>query len=450
MIAPARRAAYELLRRIELHSAHSDDVLHSETVSCLEDRDRNLVTEITYGALRWQGWLDYVLGSVISRSWDTVDPEIRILLRLSLYQMSHMDRIPDHASINDAVELAKRSFKPGAARFVNGVLRKLSRQRLWVTPQFHRDCPMWNRVSMPRWLWERWETRFGTDRTCEYALSLNRPARAAYRLRGKREQGPSSQPLEPRTPGDEGKESRPLSPMSGVTRSELVPETYLVNEGKFLNLNSEGRFQDEASQLIPHLFGAVEGACVWDACAAPGGKSAILLERCGTSGWVISSDLDPSRARRMLDKLSGLGGARSDVLVADAGSPFPFRTRFDAVLADVPCSGLGTLRRNPEIKWRLQEDQLPELSRRERQLLEAVAEAVRIDGMLLYSTCSTEPEENELVVEEFLRSHPEFRIQQPSFPPGIDDWLDPKGMFRSFPSPRLWDGFFAALMVRTA
>lgn len=450
MIASARKAAYDVLRRIELHSAHSDDALHSGTVSCLEDRDRNLVTEITYGALRWQGWLDYVLGRAISRSWDTVDPEIRILLRLSLYQMSCMDRIPDHASINDAVELAKCSLKPGAARFVNGVLRKLSRQRPWVAPEFCRDCPMWTRVSMPRWLWERWEARFGTDRACEYALSLNRPPRAAFRLRGKGEPTPSSQPVEPRTLGDGEKESRSFFPMPGMIRSELVPEAYLVDEGKLLHIYNDQRIQDEASQLIPHLLGTVDGARVWDACAAPGGKSAILVERCGPSGWVISSDRDPDRAHLILDKLSGCGGARSDVLIADAEFPFPFRIRFDAVLADVPCSGLGTLRRNPEIKWRLQEEQLLELGLRERRLLDAVAGAVRTGGMLLYSTCSTEPEENELVVEEFLRSHPEFRLQKPSFPCGIDDWLDLKGMFRSFPSSRLWDGFFAALMVRTA
>jgi len=238
--------------------------------------------------------------------------------------------------------------------------------------------------------------------------------------------------------------------MPGAIRSELVPEAYLADEGRLLHANSEQWIQDEASQLIPHLFGTVEGACVWDACAAPGGKSAILLERCGPSGWVISSDSDPSRARSMLDRLKSCRGARSDVLIADAESPFPFRILFDAVLADVPCSGLGTLRRNPEIKWRLQEAQLLAFSLKGRRLLDALAGAVRIGGRLLYSTCSTEPEENEVVVEGFLRSHPEFRLQKPSFPSGIDDWLDAKGMFRSFPSSRLWDGFFAALMVRTA
>jgi 16S rRNA (cytosine967-C5)-methyltransferase len=149
-------------------------------------------------------------------------------------------------------------------------------------------------------------------------------------------------------------------------------------------------------------------------------------------------------------KLNGCGGARSDALIADAESPSPFRILFDAVLADLPCSGLGTLRRNPEIKWRLQEAQLIEFGLKAKRLLGALAGAVRVGGEVLYSTCSTEPEENELVVEEFLRSHPDFCLRRPSVPSGIDEWLDSKGMFRSFPSTRPWDGFFAALMVRTA
>jgi 16S rRNA (cytosine967-C5)-methyltransferase len=149
-------------------------------------------------------------------------------------------------------------------------------------------------------------------------------------------------------------------------------------------------------------------------------------------------------------KLNRCGVARSDVLIADARFPSPFRILFDAVLADVPCSGLGTLRRNPEIKWRLQEAHLLEFGLKARWLIEAIAGAARIGGKLLYSTCSTEPEENEIVVEEFLCSHPEFRLEKPSAPLKIGDWLDQRGMFRSFPSTRPWDGFFAALMVRTA
>lgn len=427
MIAPARLAAYELLHRIELQQEHTDDALNSEVMGHLEPRDRNLVTEIVYGTLRWRGWLDYILESAIARDWEAVEYNARILLRLSLYQMSRMDRVPDHAVIHNAVELAKMHLHRRGSGFVNGVLRNLGRQRPWLARDFHRDCPTHVRVSLPAWLWVRWEQRFGTDGACEYAVSLNRQPLAAFRLREASKLGqvyPDAQ------------------------ASDLVPGAFLLEEGKRRNDAQSLRFQDEASQLIPHLLGGIDGARVWDACAAPGGKSAILMERCGLSGWLISSDLDPMRTLRMREVLKGCLGSRVDVLVADARAPLPFRESFDAVLADVPCSGLGTLRRNPDIKWRIKPEWLASLGQKQGQLLDAMAGAVRKGGRLLYSTCSTESEENEDVVERFLHSHPEFCLEKPAFPPGVETWLDSEGRFRSYPSARLWDGFFAALMRR--
>jgi 16S rRNA (cytosine967-C5)-methyltransferase len=433
VIACAREIAYQILCRIELRSAHSDDALSSQAVSFLEARDRNLVTEIVYGTLRWRGWLDYILQSSVSRPWDSLDPGLAILLRMSLYQMSRMDRVPAHATVNDAVELAKKKLNMGLAGFVNGVLRSLLRRRPWSDPVFHRDCPMWARASLPRWLWERWEGRFGTDCAFEYSISLNRPPQTAVRgtSRGLSRMNP---PLD----------------QSTLIASELVPGAFLAEAGEHGSQDAKRHGMDEASQLIPHLLGKIDGARIWDVCAAPGGKTAILHDKCGPSGLVVSSDLDPARVSLLRERLDSFGFGRSDVLVADARRPFPFRTGFDAVLADVPCSGLGTLRRNPEIKWRVQPEHLREQSLRQKQIIDCAAGAVRTGGMLLYSTCSTEPEENELVVEGFLDAHPEFRLQRPAFPAGIEPWLDLAGMFRSFPDGRLWDGFFAALMLRTA
>jgi len=361
---------------------------------------------------------------------------------LSLYQMTQMDRMPDHAIINDAVEIAKPGSGLGPAGFVNGVLRNLSRTRPWTFPDFHKDCPIWARVSLPEWLWERWEARFGRDSACEYALSLNRPPQTAFRIAG--------QPVPPDGSGPGVDHTHTQDPFS-YTVSEWVPGACLAQK-----VDSERRFtgkvhfQDEASQLIPYLLGSIEGARVWDVCAAPGGKAAILRERCGPSGWLVCSDVDACRARRLLSFLERASGAPFDVLIHDARAGMPFRILFDAVLVDAPCSGLGTLRRNPELKWRFRPELLTELSRRQLQLLESVAPAVRQGGILLYATCSTEPEENESVVGQFLESHAGFRIRRPDFPPGIAGLLDPQGLFRSFPGARLWDGFFAALMVRSS
>lgn len=175
----------------------------------------------------------------------------------------------------------------------------------------------------------------------------------------------------------------------------------------------------------------------------------MLRSLCGDTGCVVAGDYRIERALRVAEMLRNSGESSPAVLVADASGPAPFRGKFDAVLCDVPCSGLGTLRRNPEIKWRLMpEEGFRDIRRKQQAILEAVSESVRDGGLLLYSTCSTEPEENEQVVESFLREHPDFSIRRPSSPPGIDAWISGDDMVRTFPSTRLWDSFFAALMVR--
>lgn len=436
MISPAREVACDLLCRIELHGAFSDFVLNSRNIAKLEGRDRNLVTEIVYGTLRWQAFVDFLLQQASSRPWEKISPEVRIILRMSLYQMWGMERIPDHALVHDAVELAKRRFNREVGGFVNGVLRRLSRERPWLKEQVARESPPWIRVSLPKWLWDRWSQRFGSEGAAEYALSLNQPPRRDCRLS---------------RPSTKGNLTLPTG-LEGGQPSELVPGAILFNhqskreQGSLAN--SEFLIQDEASQLVPYLLGSMVGHHVWDVCAAPGGKSSIVADLCGPRGWVLSSDIRFKRALRLKQTLETRSGGRSHVVVLDATRPAPFRRRFDAVLADVPCSGLGTLRRNPEIKWRITEVKLMALNSVQRRILESVSDSVRPGGLLLYSTCSTEPEENEGVVESFLRTHSAFRLITPSSPPGIEAWLGPDEMMRTFPSSRVWDGFFAALMVR--
>ncbi len=426
MISPARRFAFEILRKIESGGIFSDDAINSHAISKIEPRDRNLTTEIVYGTLRWQLLLDHVLSKGVARPWSEVDVDIRILLRMSLYQMWHLDRIPDHALVDDAVELAKR--KPagmGVCGFVNGVLRSLSRTRPWQQAEFESQIPPWVRASLPRWLWERWTARFGEERAQEYAISLNQPPRHCFRIRN----------------GEQVARPAPESPRQS---SDLVPGAYFCDGG---SLAPGSSMQDEASQLIPHLLGLIPGGRIWDACASPGGKSAILSEKYGTSGLVVSSDLRWDRVKRLRRTLSGHSVVPL-LLVADATKTAPFRVDLDAVLVDAPCSGLGTLRRNPEIKWRFRAERFYSLRQRQVSILQTVASAVRQGGMLLYSTCSTEPEEDEHVVDAFLESHGDFRLVRPVTPSGIDAWTDARGFVRTFPSTRIWDGFFAALMVR--
>ncbi len=432
MTAPARRIAYDLLRKVELEGLFSDDAVNSPAVACLDLRDRHLATELVMGTLRWQGLLDHVLRQASSKPWRGVDPRLRVLLRMSLHQMWQMDRIPDHALVNDAVEMVKRTTASGAGSFVNAILRRLGRERPWTNPGFLDSCPAWDRVSLPRWLWKRWTKRFGEERAREYALSLNEVPRMVLRV------------------GDEAGDSDSLSGLE-VVPSDLVPGAFLVRSGRkaVSEVTKQLRIQDEASQLIPYLLGLAAGWTIWDACAAPGGKSAILARIVDGGGWVISSDSSWARLRRMARTMSENRGAASDIVILDARNPPPFRALFDAVLADVPCSGSGTLRRKPEIKWRLRPEQLAGLASTQERILASVSESVRPGGLLLYSTCSTEPEENEGVVSAFLTRHPGFNLVRPMHPPGVEILLDQKGFLRTFPGTRLWDGFFAALMRRS-
>jgi 16S rRNA (cytosine967-C5)-methyltransferase len=430
MVAPARRAAFRVLEEVELYGKPSDESLHGDIVARLRPIDRNLTTEIIYGTLRLQGWLDHLLGGITAGRWESVYPKARLILRMSLYQAARMSRVPDHAIVNDAVELAKQVLKGRAAAFVNGVLRRLVRDRPWNDPGFEQRCPPWVRASLPRWLWERWRARFGEDAALAYALSLNQPPdRTGWFL-----QEPASE--------EAG---------AGFEKCRLVPGAFSVRKEPGGSGSAEApliHYQDEASQLIPHLLGRARGMCLWDACAAPGGKAAILARLAGSDGRVFASDASFGRTVRLRDFLRNAGGNSRLVLAADAGAAPPFRAEFDAVLADVPCSGLGTLRRNPEIKWRLQPRRLGPLRDAQLAILGQTSTAVRRGGLLLYSTCSTEPEENEEVVRAFLALHPGFRVIRPQSPPGIDCWLDDSGFLRTFPGAERWDGFFAALMLR--
>ncbi len=433
MISPARRICYQALLQVELQGVFSDDALNAGDVSALSLRDRNLVTEILFGTLRWRGWIDHILSGNVRRPWASVAPEIRTLLRMSLYQLMFLSRVPAYAVANDAVNLIKRGRRPGPDKFVNGVLRALLRTQPWRENAVVVACPDWARVSLPRWIWERWQGRFGKAAARSFALSLNTPPPHFVRL----------------TPGGEAQMDC-SGAAAAMKPSVLVPGCYIFPTSlRRIPGMDHIHEQDEASQLIPFLLDDIEGKRVWDACAAPGGKTKILRELVGGRGYVIASDLRESRVRRLKELLSiDTRAARCSLVAADASRPPPYLEPFDAVMVDVPCSGLGTMRRNPEIKWRMQESRLPEFHSFQRVVLEHAAAAVKTGGRLLYSTCSTEPEENEDVVHSFLNSNRDFTLVRPMSLPAAAPWIGQDHMFRSYPSERPWDGFFAALMVR--
>ena len=432
MISPARNLAFRLIERIETrgHSLNSDDAVNDPEMERLDARDRHLAAEIIYGVLRRRATLDWLLAERSSRPWKGISPKTKIILRMGLYQLWALDRIPDHALVNDAVELAKRELGTSVSRYVNGILRGLARLRPWNEKDWLCKAPEYARFSLPPWLWTRWRKRFGRAAAKEYALSLLSPPRAAFRIGAGIHKVPES--------------GSPL-----LEPSDMVPGAFFASDDAGENgLPPGAYFQDEASQLIPWLAGPLNpGVRIWDTCAAPGGKSAVFAGMSCEDMILVSSDRNPRRAEHLRGVLSETVAAPL-VLAADARHAPPFRSAFDLVCADVPCSGLGTLRRNPEIKWRIRPEDFNGLRETQLQILASVSEAVRPGGRLLYSTCSTEPEENERVIEDFLETHPDFRLQAPACPAGIDRWTGKDMMVRTFPARRLWDGFFAALLVR--
>lgn len=350
MISPARQLAFEVLRRVG-GGGYATDLLRAQSTA-LDSRDAGLAETIVLGCLRYQAQLDFLIAHYSGRPQPKLDDEVRIALRMGIFQLRYLDRIPPHAAVAESVELVKRAGKRSATGFVNAVLRKV-----------HREPVRWpdlaTELSVPAWMLERWQRKYGAD-------DASRVARAAL-----------DQP--------------------GVS---INPDT--------------GRQQDIGSQTIVPLLDIQPGMSVLDLCAAPGNKTAQALA-CG--GRVVACD-------RYLRRLAEVPSEARRV-VLDAAAPLPFRVTFDRILIDAPCSGTGTLARNPEIKWRLRQEDLPRFVELQRSILRNGLRLLKPGGLLVYSTCSLESEENDEVVAGYHVRSRHLRL------PGRDQG----------------DGFFAAVIT---
>lgn len=444
MASPARQAAYAILRRIEERRSFSSYLLASPRLNQLSELDRRLTTELVLGTLRWQKRLDWLIERAARRRLSEIDGRVLTVLRLAVYQLRFLAKIPAHAAINEAVELAKERGLAKAAGFVNAVLRRLARE-----PGLEREIAaipdraerLAVLTSHPEWLMARWLARYGEERARRAALANNHPAPVAVRTN-----------LDKTTTKDLKEQLEALG--ATARESRYLPDCLLLDSLPDPSLEEQGYFhiQDEASQMVPFLFGELRGKRVADLCAAPGGKTIILSQLVGPDGRVVALDLHRQRqllVKRRLQKLAPRpAGATVLLIIADAEKTLPLRVAFDAVLVDAPCSGLGTLRRNPEIKWRVKEQDLAALRSRQLAILRRAAEAVVEGGRLLYSTCSTEPEENHEVACAFLEEHGNFKLIRPALLPGWERFIDGENFFSTFPSDPELDGFFAALFVK--
>ncbi|HWR21065.1 MAG TPA: 16S rRNA (cytosine(967)-C(5))-methyltransferase RsmB [Verrucomicrobiae bacterium] len=447
----ARRLAFEILTQVEEQRAYASLLLDARLQrSRLSPQERALATELTYGVLRWQGRLDYLLAAVTDRPWERVDPALRRLLRLGAYQILFLTRIPAYAAVNETValtqEVIRSQLKPVAKAFVNAILRRLLERHATIRfpdPSGDPVGALAARWSHPPWLVARWLKRLGVEET-EALLQANNdtPALSVMVNSLKRQ----SEEVQER-----------LSKIAGsVTPGRFVPGAFHLNDGAEALRDSafaDGWYfpMDEAAALPVLLLDPQPGDVVLDACAGGGGKTALLLGQLAGRGRVIALDPSARAHRRLREARTRLSLDRVFPVQADARQAAQLFTRpVDRILVDAPCSGLGTLRRHPERRWQQQEAGLAALACLQRELLHGVAPLLKPGGFLVYSTCSLEPEETDAVIETFLRNFPEFTaVNGPgSLPTTVAELIDLKGALRTWPHRHGCDGFYAIRLRR--
>lgn len=445
MIAPARLAAYDVLRGVHGGRADLPAALAQVRSRLKDDRDRALAGEIATGTFRWRGAFDALITAYTGKPLDRLDGEVVDILRMTCFQLLHLDRVPASAAVNDAVDLARKAGKRSAAPLVNAVLRRVSRERdrLPLPPRTVGDAAreldyLAVTLSHPRWLAARWRARYGFEAADAWCRFNNEPASLtlrANRLRTTRDELAG-------TLHQHGIETVPgrFAPDSLIVRSGNPLSTPLASTGLFV-------VQDEASQLVPLAVGAAAGERLLDTCAAPGGKTTALASVMGDRGLIVAADVRAKRVRLLAATVRASGARIVRVIQANAAGPLPVLPVFDRVLIDAPCSGLGTLRRDPDIKWRRREDEFPALSDLQLRILSAASEAVRPGGSILYATCSSEPEENEDVVSRFLERSSAF-VRRPIDLPSAREVVTHEGYVRTLPFRDGLEAFFAASLMK--
>lgn len=454
-ISPAREAAYRILCRVESGRDFAVDLLQSPQISGLKEMDRRLVTEIVMGTLRRRGELEHWLLKLSGKKLKYFDPEIATILRLSLYQILFLERIPKSAVVNEAVELAKAARKRSATGLVNAVLRKaepLHEHTQAETREAPLSAPVAGRSagavqSLPEWLQERWSRHFGPEVMESLARASLRVPPTTLRVAGRAGERANIQKqfIEQGIVAQPGRYSAQALVVQSI-ESGNVQSSPAIREGRAV-------IQDEASQLVASLVAPKPGERVLDLCAAPGIKAGQLADALG-AGLMIACDLSARRLstmRRLLPKMIPADLNVHQVRL-DATYVLPFGAAFHRILLDAPCSGTGTLARNPEIKWRLEPKDLPRLADLQVRMLQNALTFLAPGGRLVYSTCSLEPEENEGVIERVIHAINGFRQLSASelsqeFP-ALSLLFDSQGFFHTRPDLHGMDGFFAAVIHR--
>lgn len=449
-VSPARKAAFQILMAVERGQAHSDDLLRGASISALSAVDRNLTNALVMGVLRWQIALDRRIQEFLTRPNAALDAAVRVSLRIGAFQLLHMDRIPARAAIDESVELAKEAGHKFASRMVNAVLRKLAGA---PPSKFPEETPADLALAQahPLWMLQRWVDYYGMEAAREICLHGQTQPSHTIRIINAEAESELNRVGVVLEPGELLTAARHIVDGNGPADALHESGVGLQDEGSQLVAEIAGYANESASQEVRNIL---------DACAAPGGKTLILAARNPTAR-IVACDASAQRLAQLRVRLAPLGG-RVELRLGDAAE-LTDENAYDLVLADVPCSGTGTLGRNPEIRHRLKLEDLARQAERQKAILRAALRAVRPGGRVVYSTCSLEPEENEQVVAAVLAETPGARVIP--MHDGLEEMLDEgiltvdgakrlrgsvteAGNLRLLPGRFRTDGFFVALIEK--
>lgn len=446
----ARQIAIDILNSVR-QGGHTLDFWMENSdalIDGLPRSDRALVHALVFGVLRWQGRLDWIIDQLAVRSPKSIDPMVRTILRLGLFQLYHLDRIPASAAVNTSVELVKRNQRPWAAGFVNKLLRRAATEPSWSTRIDRIADPIEAlaiRHAFPTWMISRWVNRWGVEQTCQLCEVVNDVPTMSLRtntLKTTRAQ------LQTTIRDDAEQVAASLLTEEGIVVARLLrPLTQwpAFRDGWF-------QVQDESSQMVGHLLAPDWTHLVWDACAGLGTKTGHLAQIMGNRGRILASDIQTGKLQYLKKEFKRLGITNTFPCTIDVQHGMPLKTGllFDRILVDAPCSGLGVLQKNPDGKWNSNAEELQRHRQRQLQILKQAAPFLRPGGRLVYSVCSFESEETEMVMEEFLHDHPQFDIE----PTVIAETMAAAGISSSepyltiLPQRHRFDGFFAAVLTR--
>ena len=431
-----RDAALTILLAVDKNQAYSNLLLHQTIEKYkLDVKDRGLLTEITYGTLQHKLTLDYYLEPFIHGK---VDLWVRWLLRMSLYQMHYLSRIPAHAAVNEAVEIAKRRGHKGIASMVNGILRSILREGVRSTNDIKDPNErLAIETSHPQWLVDRWVESYGYEETAEMLRENNIPPVQTVRVN---------------TTKATVENVLTTLEREGVkaVRSEVMPECVHLQTGQAARTAAFRHglitIQDESSMLPANVLNPQPGMKVLDMCAAPGGKTTHMAEKMQNEGSILAMDLHPKKLDLIEENTARLGLEIVQTAPVDGRKAASFlpKESFDAVLVDAPCSGLGVMRRKPDIKYTKREEDLESLQTIQLAILDNAAQVLKAGGRLVYSTCTVDKQENEGTVEAFLSQHPEMESESLTNLPEKLLAKQNNGMLQVFPQDFGSDGFFVA------